>query len=193
MYKISPASEAPAPSKVAQMERIFDFSGIIYDVNSSSPLGKCAIGSSFSEIVRGDCHPVLLDLFAGDRYIIWFDHGCLRQEQNDTILCGPITRLHIFLKDGYTNDDQLRAWIQSVEVCKITTSARQQNILQPISALSLLKTTHGQVSSQYRDFVKKLQSVGWNTDDSAIMTGSPASVITNISIDDHLPEDRKTR
>lgn len=194
MYDNSAALNAPNPSEVAHLERIFDFSDAIYDVHSGSPLGRSSIGSSFSQKVQGPCPPAVFDLFTNDRYVIWFDPSYLfLAGKDDIVLVGPITRLHIFLKDGYTTEDQLRAWIQAVQVCKLVMFARRQKIPAKISALSALKTAHDRVSTQYQDFMKKMRVVGWNTDDSAIMAGSPSSVITNISIEEHFTEDKKTR
>uniref|UniRef100_A0A8H8CG70 Uncharacterized protein n=1 Tax=Psilocybe cubensis TaxID=181762 RepID=A0A8H8CG70_PSICU len=189
MFDDSVKGHAPEPSEVAPLERIFDFSDFVYDVTSGSPLGRISIGCSFSHRVQGVFPPSVFSLFTEERYVIWFEASCLcSTDDGDVVIVGPTVRVNIFLKEGCTEQDQLRAWIHAVNVCRLT-----QKPPRKLSAMTVLKDAHSSMSLRYQTFMKKMQAAHWKTDDIAIMVGSPVSVIADINLEKHSIEDKKTR
>jgi len=179
------------PSTIAGLERIFERPSIIRDVRSHVPLGQCTIGSSFSRVLRTHpCPSELFDLLANERYILWFDRSCLRDETN---LLHDFARLHIFLKDKYTNEDQLRAWIHAVEVCRDVAAHRSNH--RDTDALQAIQTAYEKTSLLEKPFLQALELSHWITSDSAILNGSPDSVITSVEAKQRLEsiEGKKTR
>ncbi|KAF8880459.1 vitamin B6 photo-protection and homoeostasis-domain-containing protein [Gymnopilus junonius] len=187
MYR---ASKVPTPSQIAGLERIFDLPGAIRDPQTGRALGRCTIGSSFSKVLRRPLPRDVLKLFAEERYIIWFDHQCIRHIE------GPKERadvrgfigLHIFLKESYTASDQLRAWIHAVELCRVVYGRKPDEL----DTLDILQEAYDNVTKLQSDFLQKLLSVGWNITDYAILAGSPTAVVTGVSLDNKV-EEKKAR
>ncbi|KDR76506.1 hypothetical protein GALMADRAFT_210481 [Galerina marginata CBS 339.88] len=195
LYQQSSTSKVPTPSRVADMEGIFGHPAVIRDVQANQVIGHCTIGSSFSQVLRQPCPPEVLDLFNRQRYIIWFDHRCVREQLGSTkrqTLHG-LTRLHIFLKEGYTGDDQLRAWVHAVEVCRSRASASRESTRGELEAREILQMADETVTKQLTKFVTEMQAAGWNTDECAIMTGSPDAVVTRITVEDRHVEEKKNQ
>ena len=183
------SDNVPTPSQIAKLERIFDQSGMIRHPRTGHALGKCTIGSSVAKVLREPIPQDVLNLFSQDRFIIWFDHRCLhRTDIPKVVELRGFIRLHIFLKEGYSTDDQLRAWIYAVEICN-TISNRKPGELE---ALAVLREACDNLSTRQKEFLYKMQAAGWNVTDSAILAGSPSAVITEVSIDDRA-EEKKAR
>ncbi|KAJ3504466.1 hypothetical protein NLJ89_g7919 [Agrocybe chaxingu] len=192
-YRKSATFQVPIPSVTAASERIFERSGIIRDVDTHEVQGQCTIGSSFSDILRSPLPVELLDVFDQERYILWFDPRSLvhhdGQDPARSLTFSGLRHLHIFLKEGYTSTDQLRAWVHAVEVC-CDRSILADDETDP---LEIIRTAHRTISSKFSDFLSKLCAAGWNTDEVAIMTGAPQLVITDIIEGSVEPEAKKTR
>jgi len=116
-YMHTQPGRAPMPVEVAHLERIFECPGAFRDSKSSVLLGQCTMGSLFSQILSGPIPPQLLELFKDEGYLLWFNRRCLPQSESHHIEGFP--RLHICLKDGYSTEDQLKAWILAAELCRV--------------------------------------------------------------------------
>ncbi|KAF9486159.1 DUF647-domain-containing protein [Pholiota conissans] len=174
-YQKSRGSTAPTPSQTAALERIFEYPGTIRDPLTGQIQGYCTIGSSFSSILRRPVPSGLIDIFREERYIIWFDHSCLRLAMNASTspnLHG-LKRVHIALKEGYTNDDLVKAWIQAVEICSI--------VGENVDALGVVRTSYQSVTRQLPQFMESLRLSGWLTADCPIMIGVPHAVVTTVT------------
>lgn len=153
------------------------------------------VGSSFSKVVPGvDCSSLttLLDIFGSEKYLIMFDQRCLRKalgRASGSMVYGFI-RLHLILKEGYTREDQLCAWLEAVEICTMASSFEDRNT----DALQIVRTAHEAVSKRRVPFMKEMREVGWVIDDCAIMVGLPDSVIVDVDVhheDEVQPEENK--
>ncbi|KAF9553925.1 DUF647-domain-containing protein [Agrocybe pediades] len=166
------------PSTVAGLERIFDRPGYIRDLHSHRPIGQCTIGSSFSKFIRPHpCPTEIIDFFSKERYILWFDGNCLSSPRS--LRQQGLVRLHIFLKEKYTNEDQFRAWIHAVEVCKDVASGRGDTGSDgDLDALRTIQNAFEKVSVLQKDFLRVLESAHWITSESMILNGAPDSIIT---------------
>jgi len=212
-------TQVPSPSTVSISERIFDLSGFgtVRDSTTGENLGLCSIGSAFSEILaQHHQQPVqiatrLLQIFQTERYLIWFDAGCLSQGlqpdvdiikgktgANDIVIRrGVISsrslRVHISLKDGYTARDQLKAWVHAVELCRSVAARTKGSPIEDINAIDAIVTAYGTVERHFPSFLGGMESVGWDYVDCTLMTGSPASVVVSELENDSDMEDRKLR
>lgn len=213
-------TQIPSPAAVGISERIFDISGFgtVRNNITGKSLGVCSIGSSFSELVVQHQQPVwiatrLLQIFQTERYLVWFDVGCLSQDlQRDVdtlkdetstasivirrgVISGGSLRVHISLKDGHTTRDQLKAWVHGVELCRSVAIQAKDSPLRDVDAVDAIVTTYGTVERYFSSFLDGMGSVGWDYGDCALMTGSPASVLISEpkNDDDSELEDRKIR
>ena len=200
MYQKSEQSSVPTPIQVAERERIFERFGMIRDVDDThSQLGHCTIGSSLSGILRDPIPSGLPELFQQEQYLIWFDQRCLRRgsgsgKKTETPYSAGVRRIHICLKEGYTPSDQFKAWVHAVEVCRLGFRIHGSANLDGAVALDVIRTAYDAVAVHIADFTSKLQSAGWNPGDYALMTGSPAAVVTLVvstAID--VKEDKKSQ
>jgi len=180
MYQKSEQSSVPTPLQVAERERIFERFGMIRDVDTHEQLGHCTIGSSLSGILRDPIPSELPELFQQEQYLIWFDQRCLLRGTGkaETPYSAGVRRIHICLKEGYTLSDQFKAWVHAVEVCRLGFRIHGSANVDGVAALDVIRTAYDAVAVHIADFTSKLQSAGWNPGDYALMTGSPAAVVT---------------
>jgi hypothetical protein len=175
-YMHSQPGRAPTPVEVAHLERIFERPGAFRDSRSGVLLGQCTIGSSFSEILSGPIPPRLLDLFKDKQYLLWFDRRCLLRPESPSIQ--GFLHIHICLKDGYSTQDQLEAWILAAELCRVISARRGASNV--VDALGVLEESYRKVVELVPDFVEQMQALGWNTHDCALLSGSPVAVILSV-------------
>jgi len=88
------------------------------------------------------------------------------------ISCLPQSESH---EDGYSTKDQLKAWILTAELCRVISAWRDTSDI--IYALGILEETYQKVVELVPDFVEKMQALGWNIHDCALLLGSPVAVI----------------
>ena len=210
---IPQAIQVPFPATVSISERIFDMSGFgtVRDSITGKKLGLCFIGSSFSEVLLPQQFvwivTQLLQIFQTERYLIWFDTGCLSQGlhhdkdikgktgatgiviRRDVISSGSL-RVHISLKDGYTTQDQLKAWVHAVELCRSVAAKTKSSPKEDVDAVDAIMTAYGTIQRHFSSFLDEMGSVGWDCVNCALMTGSPTSVVVS---DGSESEDRKFR
>ncbi|KAG6918197.1 hypothetical protein DXG01_015986 [Tephrocybe rancida] len=182
-YRLSSGSKVPSPTELSRIDNILGRPDVIRD-NGGRIMGRCTIGSCFSDVFHERFPARLLEIFALERYLLWYDDQCLylppgREDQD--VLSGPI-HLHIMLKDGYSGSDQLKAWCQAADLCRI--SVESGKVTMKIDghhcAEDRISTTLESSSRDFPDFLQSLRGAGWNTDDIALLAGSPKAVLTNV-------------
>ncbi|KAF8168898.1 vitamin B6 photo-protection and homoeostasis-domain-containing protein [Pholiota molesta] len=187
LYQKSPSPVGPTPAQTAALERIFDSPSTIRDALTGRVLGHCTIGSSFSDILRGRIPLELLHLFREERYVVWFDPSCLRyaEKASDSPTVHGFRRIHVVLKEGYTDDDMITAWLQALEICANSSGD------PTVDALRIVRSAYDKVKAQRQEFMTSLDRAQWNIADCAIMTGLPRAVVTAVTAGG--AEDRKSR
>jgi len=123
----------------------------------------------------------LFDLFSEEKYLLWYDHRCLRPSSNGKghDVNGPI-HIHIVLRDGYTINDQLRAWIHAAELCAMSSHGQKDtkdSNFQDGQALSLVRSSHERTVELFPGFAVQMRAAGWNITDGTLMPGSPKGVL----------------
>jgi len=199
-YRSSGGTKVPSPTEVSSIERIFSYPGSFRNADSGRFMGHCTIGSSFPEVFRGFIPTGLFDLFGKERYLLWYDHQCLHPSGSrpGQSIRGPI-RLHIVLKDGYTTNDQLKAWTHAAELCEIASHEPRDikgidsSDFDDDEALTLLRVTYQQTIRSFPDFIERMRATGWSTADVALLSGSPKGVLTEVKGDTVHGEGKKTR
>ncbi|KAF8997499.1 vitamin B6 photo-protection and homoeostasis-domain-containing protein [Cyathus striatus] len=176
IYRDSGSSQVPNPEQMSVVERIFDRPGVLRDVQTDVVIGHCSIGSSASRISHALTASVF-NVFKKERYLLWYDEEYLRTSVHDII-----PRLHICLKDGYTLEDQLRAWAHATELCRSISSAGKAKGFNYGNPLDALQTSHRWMTELFSEFLENLRSVGWNTAEGALITGSPKAILTVIDL-----------
>ncbi|KAK1231670.1 hypothetical protein PQX77_005211 [Marasmius sp. AFHP31] len=115
-------AQAPSPSEIAGIESIFHEPSTLRD-DSGNLLGHCTIGSSIGVILSKSSTSLVsstvLDALKDERYILWFDPGCLSSLSTAGSIVSSTPRLHIFLRDGHRPSDHLKAWIHATEVARL--------------------------------------------------------------------------
>ena len=212
-------TQIPSPATVSNSERIFDLSGFgtIRDSITGKILGLCSIGSSLSEHLVQHQQPAwimtrLLQIFETERYLIWFDAGCLsRGLRRDVdiidikdkagvtgivikrgVISSGSLRVHISLKEGYTTQDQLKAWVHAVELCRSIAAQTKGSSTMDVDAVDAIVSAYGTVERQFSSFLDGMEYVAWNCMDCALLTGTPSVIISDLGSDSGL-EDKKFR
>jgi hypothetical protein len=204
-------SQIPSPATVSSSERIFDLSGFgtIRDSITGKKLGLCSIGSSLSEHLVQHQQPAwiatrLLQIFETERYLVWFDAGCLsRGHHRDVdiikdktgvtgivikrgVISSGSLRVHISLKEGYCARDQLKAWVHAVELCRNVAAQTKGSSTKDIDAVDAIVSAYGTVESQFSSFLDGMGYVGWDCVDCALLTGTPSVIISDLGNDSGL-------
>lgn len=171
--------------------------------------GRCDMGSALSTIIpchpprrspwqallgRHECPwwtgdspgrwlPELLQLFEGDKYVIWFDAHAHR-------LSPP--HLRVVLKTGHTARDHIKAWILATEVAASRIAKRELGSIDVQSLLGDVRSSKAVVDGLFPQFLEYVQNAKWDMDAAAggLMTGLP--VIIDVTTTSGL-EDRKRR
>ncbi|KAG6862673.1 hypothetical protein C0993_002043 [Termitomyces sp. T159_Od127] len=195
LYRVSTRSKAPSPAEVSKLDNVLGRPDVLCDENGLR-IGRCTIGSSFSDVFHEHFPSHLLEIFAQERYLLWYDPRCLYfrlgGEEQD-IRDGPV-HLHIVLKEGYSGTDQLKAWCHAVELCStLALSARETSKSEDklFGALDVINTTLQSTSLEFPNFFKCLREAGWNVDDIVIMAGSPRSILVGIEPKDEIDREYK--
>ncbi|GLB39234.1 putative vitamin B6 photo-protection and homoeostasis [Lyophyllum shimeji] len=194
MYRLSGGSRVPLPAEVAKLENILGQPDVFRDANGRT-IGRCTIGSSFSDVFPHHFPARLLEVFDQERYLLWGSHQSLRQSPGRDVQTfvreGPI-HLHILLKEGYSGDDQLRAWAHAADLC--ATLATEKYDSSSDDAVSLIRTTLRKCAQDFPDFANCLRGAGWNVHDPLLMAGLPRAVLTRIEPNNGVNrEDKKIR
>ncbi|KAJ7096150.1 vitamin B6 photo-protection and homoeostasis-domain-containing protein [Mycena epipterygia] len=181
VYREASNTKIPSPAEVAELERILERPGVLREIRTNTVGGRCTIGSSLNAVLRGSLIPyVLLEQMQNERYVLWFDRSCMvpRPDGRDALRPGAV-HLHICLKEGYTPEDQLKAWAHAGEVGRMLLLQQRASFPVPAPA-ELILAAHRRVEPIFADFLQGLRSVGWNTADSALLSGSPRTLVVSI-------------
>lgn len=185
-YRLSNNTTVPNPKDVSQAEHILSHPAVFRD-----PLhritGTCTIGLSFFDAFEGHFPFNLFEHFEEERYLLWYDAKCLRPARDGAghAVHGPVY-LHIILKDGYTINDQLKAWIHAAELCSMVGRKDTRNtndadaIREDKEALALMRSSYTRIIQDFPDFIAQMRAAGWNTVDGALMPGSPKGVLMGV-------------
>lgn len=115
----------------------------------------------------------LLDLFSNERYIVWPD---LRRSSP------RFAHILIYLKDGHTPMDHLKAWLNAAE---LSLSLCSEDVTKlPLS--KILETIDGmkdQFTMSFETFVKDVKTVGWDVDGSSLVSGVSRTIEVAIGED----------
>jgi len=201
MYRLSGGTKVPSPAQVSRVEHLLGRPDVFRD-DSGRIVGCCTIGSYFSEVFPDHFSPRLLEVFEQERYLLWGSRKSQNQSPGRDVQNfyreGPI-HLHILLKEGYSGDDQLKAWIHAADLCRMlaTVPLTQRNSEHDDNdddALSLVGRTLRNSGHDFPGFVNGLRGAGWNVDDLVLVAGSPKAVLTSIEPMDKVNiENRKSR
>jgi hypothetical protein len=193
-YRSSNNTTAPSPVEISNSERILTHPGVFRDSHTGHVTGKCTIGLPFFDAFPGHFPSCLFDLFRDEKYLLWYDHRCLRPSPDGKghNVNGPLY-IHIVLKDGYNLSDQLRAWIHATELCTMSSHGRKDTKDPNLQALSLIQSSHEQTVEHFPGFIAQIRAGGWNIIDGALMPGSPRGVLTAVVRDGIGVEEKKIR
>ncbi|KAG5729079.1 UPF0420 protein [Termitomyces sp. T112] len=195
LYRLSTESKAPSPAEVSRIDNVLSRPDVFHD-DLGRIIGRCTIGSYFSDIFHEHFPCRLLEIFAQERYLLWYDNRCLSLRpgrEGQDVRSGSL-HLHIVFKEGYSGADQLKAWCHAADLCRtLALSARKTTKTEDKlhDALDLIDTTLKLSCRDFPKFFKFLRDAGWNVDDIAIMAGSPKAILTGVETRDEIGRENK--
>ncbi|KAG6901562.1 hypothetical protein C0995_010540 [Termitomyces sp. Mi166 len=198
LYRLSNGNKAPSPTEVSRIDNVLGRPDAFRD-DSGRIIGRCTIGSHFSDVFHERFPSRLLQIFAQERYMLWYDHQCLclRPGHEEQDVRGDPIHLHIVLKENYSGTDQLKAWCHAADLCRtLALSTRKTTKTEDKlhGALDLIVATLESSSRDFPSFFKHLHDAGWNIDDIAIMAGAPKAVLIGVEPrDEYDGENKKFR
>lgn len=173
------------------MEGIFCKADTIRSLTLGSVIGRCSIGSALSRVLEQPLPSDLLDLFREERFLLWFDPRSLHTSNgHPNIMAQPF--VHIFFKDKYTQEDQLKSWILGTEICCFLASNDYDEMNVEVHALTVIRRCWDVVQGRYPEFLRSSQTVGWNRE-GALTATSPSVIITVADLVGSVHETKKTR
>ncbi|PPQ72999.1 hypothetical protein CVT24_001433 [Panaeolus cyanescens] len=174
----SPSGACPNPSHVASLEGIFRRADTVRSAAHGSVIGRCSIGSSVSRVLDRPLPSELLELFNEERFLLWFDSRSLHSSSGHyRIISRPF--IHIFFKDKYTQQDQLKAWILGTEICAAVANGNEKH--NEMDPLAVIRRCLDIVKTNFADFIRSSQKVGWNTEESALIAAPPTVILNAVS------------
>ncbi|KAH9849042.1 DUF647-domain-containing protein [Lenzites betulinus] len=170
-----------SPTSVSRCERIFtDASRIHFPQDRGLLSGRditCSLGAPFSSITGperlNDAQvAAILQLFAAERYIMWYNPD----------------RLHfvIVLKEGHGAHDHLKAWAHAHEVPLLCLVWLQRSFEDQ---LDVVRQGLKRVSRRFPAFLEAARAAGWKTEEGVLVGGSPVTIA--VTTEDAAEEDRK--
>ncbi|KAJ7636731.1 vitamin B6 photo-protection and homoeostasis-domain-containing protein [Roridomyces roridus] len=177
MYRESGGRKIPTPTQVADIERVFESPGLLRELRTNSIAGRCSIGSSLNQVLRGGLvHWGIFDQMKDEKYVLWLDRRSMHGNQVRT--AGRV-HLHICFKEGFAAVDQLKAWAHAVEVGRMVVIQRRASFPPPAPA-ELVLAAYRRAEPVFAEFLKGLDDAGWNTAEPALLPGSPRALILSI-------------
>ncbi|KAF8067683.1 vitamin B6 photo-protection and homoeostasis-domain-containing protein [Lyophyllum atratum] len=198
-YRLSGGTKVPSPAEVSKVEKVLGRADVFRD-DTGRIIGRCTIGSYFSDVFPDHFPTRLLGMFGQERYLLWGSHQSIYRSSNRNgrdARDGPI-HLHILLKEGYSGADQLKAWTHAADLCRTlaTDLPTPRNGEQDFKddALSLIHMTLEKSAQDFPGFIKGLRGAGWNMDEFLLLAGLPKAVLAGIEPRDGVDtEDKKIR
>jgi hypothetical protein len=165
----------PSPQAVAGHELIFERPEIIRDPVTGRVIGKCHVGTTPLDVMRGSVlSKDYLDIFLADKYIVCFDPKTPLAANG----IGNLPTVHVCLKEGFTRIDELKGWIHAVEICRSLALSQGPNGKgSETSELKYIRSTFQDVKDKYDRFVGRMKEAGWNFDESHLASGSGPKVV----------------
>lgn len=152
--------------QVAKHERLFDIPGTIRDI-SEKKIGHVEIGTSLTQAIGlggiYDPRP-----FRDERYLLVLEPSCFSEPTAPQIIFRSSPKVHICLQQGYTQLDQLKAWVHAVEMCRLARPGISFNDCVQKSAL--------QIRGRFADFVKELGGNAWKVSETVLLVGPPKGI-----------------
>ncbi|KAG6821123.1 hypothetical protein H0H93_006462 [Arthromyces matolae] len=188
-YRLSSGGKVPSPAEASRTDNILGRPDVFRD-NSGRIIGRCTIGSYFSDIFHDGVPSRLLDIFAQERYLLWYDHQSLdlRTGRKEKRVRRDSIHLSIIFKEGYSGTDQLKAWCHAAELCRIVATAKDADLP---NALDLVCMTLESSSRRLGGFYEALRSAGWNTEDLCLIAGTAKVVLLGVEQNDESNMDEK--
>lgn len=175
------------PKQVAEREAIFEWDGVLR-WNGGDRLGSCRIGT-LQDLMGSlsERHPKsgsyrhlaadvskLMSIYAGERYLLWYD--------------GRHQRATVVLKEGARPLDQLKAWTQALLIARSRPSIGKAGAT---GSLAAIESTCSQASQLFLRHAQALSQAGWDVEVGALET-APGIRITCDGDDIRLSNDSKT-
>ncbi|CAL1708524.1 unnamed protein product [Somion occarium] len=178
-----PCRRVLMPKEVAKREYLFGRENALLNIHSHTDeiAGYATIGSSFSDLfpsspLRGDATwtSKLLDVFADEKFIVWFD---LRPSifsifpLSLVVRASPKPRFHILLKEGHTSTDHLKAWAFTCDLASFSGIGYPWE--SPVGLVKEIEYVKVAFDEAYEGFVDDVKRAGWNVDVQGLVSGSP--------------------
>jgi hypothetical protein len=165
-----------SPADVAQRERIFERDGVLRWADDSV-LGRCRIGVPLETLLSYlgrrhartgsfDMYAVklsdLVDVFASEAYMLWFD-----ESEYEAI---------VVLKDGCTPLDQLKAWTQALLLARevrghvVADKPDRDDTSLAKGRLAALRRTLEAADGLFRKHTAALEQKGWDLQVASLET-----------------------
>ncbi|KAF4563752.1 hypothetical protein EYR36_002993 [Pleurotus pulmonarius] len=185
------------PVEVALRERIFERPSIIRDPFTHRVLAICHIGTtSLRELAmanktKANSHRTMpscrsqdlkswADVFAKERYLL----ACECTHTDGRSASAPRITMHIFLKDGHSAVDHLKAWAHASE----TAFLLHQHLLPASSnggedLLNVIQQSYRELerNGRWNAWVEDMKRVGWDVREGAVLAGAPKVVVVEIA------------
>ncbi|KAH7882282.1 DUF647-domain-containing protein, partial [Phlebopus sp. FC_14] len=178
-------SEALSPSNVASRELVLGKPDCLRSTTGRI-IGRCVLGTSMRTVLSccGVEHiKMALRTFEKEKYILFVAERSRRSGWSS-----PRPTIFVCFKDGYTQMDQLRAWIHSIEVAAQLTDGEGSKGYA--ATADILQATHLAVQKDLPQFVRCLMGAGWDTTEDSMMFGSPGNLILRTDNDGELKKQR---
>ncbi|KAI0646625.1 vitamin B6 photo-protection and homoeostasis-domain-containing protein [Trametes meyenii] len=186
---------------VARRERIFtDSSCIPCSQSNQRERARCTLGVPFSTLIGPSASPLatptlfssshshcqrlnddqiaaLLELFAGENYILWFTSDY--PPSHPSSAHGP--SLAVALKDGHSPVDHLKAWAHAHELVRLHGSPQSGRALGGFDTqIAGVRATLARVSRVFPEFVARAREAGWKTEEGVLVGGSPVTIAVHV-------------
>lgn len=115
--------------------------------------------------------PDLLQVFEGEKYVIWFDAHSHKPSS---------PHVRIVLKNGHTTRDHVKAWVHATEFATSQVGVRVGTNPDVQSLLEGVRASRSNVAALFPKFLEYIQKAGWDLDAAAggFVTGLPTSIDT---------------
>ena len=159
--------KVPSPSAAAQHERIFVDSAWIGPSRST----HCVLGAPFTALVgtlSTTQIAALLATFSADKYVLWVAASTP----------GGSMRIAVGFKEGHGPHDHMRAWAHAHELARGHAGIGTEAFGERLAAVH---RAGARVTRAFPGFVEAARRAGWRVDEGALVGGSPATLVVELS------------
>lgn len=161
------------PGDVSNREIILDIPSRIRDAVADRVIGHCSLGVSvqYAMTLCNTSHVRrMLQHFQEEPYVLFVVESRSWGQRGPCIL--------VSFKEGYGSLDQLRAWLHALEIASMwSTRHMRPSVTSPSEIEDIVLSTHETLRKEFSRFMVCMKEAGWNTEEGAMMMGSPGSVI----------------